>query len=218
MSAWLVKSLHPVIELVHYALWWVGCSNTYYVLGSILSKNAATTNSAGNRLRVATLVITAAVVVLLCALLLQDFSVTYVAAHSSTWQSPLYRAASMWAGNEGSWLVWCWLHSLVFLHVTQIIQHREISDLALRIQLLLWWYLLLYANPFLRNLPIAPFQGADLHPSLHTGSMLWHPPLLYLGHAALSAPGLYYAYAIRDTTCWSDKQWQRNADRWSLLA
>jgi cytochrome c-type biogenesis protein CcmF len=126
---------------------------------------------------------------LLYAFVQHDYSVAYVAQHSSNTLPLLLQAAALWAGHEGSTLLFLFFVStgstITFVILKKII--AELNPLFIKYSLLnatlLAWFIFIAANPFKRLLPFPPLDGNDLNPLLHDVSLSYHPPLLLLGTA-----------------------------------
>src|SRR5579859_874501 len=138
-------------------------------------------------------VLTAAMAVLEVAFLRNDFSFNTVAATSSRTTPELYRAAAVWASQEGSLLLWAWLMSLwsslaVFLTRRRM---REVAAYATAVMLGLSGFfvslMIFYANPFYTTKP-APGEGVGLDPLLRFPTMIIHPPMLYSGYTLCTIP------------------------------
>ena len=54
-------------------------------------------------------------------------------------------------------------------------------------------FMLFTSNPFARNLPNPPPDGADLNPLLQDFGLIIHPPMLYMGYVGFAVP---FAFAI----------------------
>src|SRR5512132_2300394 len=137
--------------------------------------------SAQNAL-VASFVSTAvAALVLLSALLRNDFSFEYVARTTSVALPTPYTISAFWGGQEGSLLLWL-LVLTGFGAAAVTLNRRWARDLIV-------WVVPVFvavASPFTTQ--PAPPDGAGMTPSLQNPYMLAHPPLLYLGYVGLSVP------------------------------
>lgn len=132
-----------------------------------------------------------AFVVLLICFLDDNFSVAAVAQHSSRLLPPGLKIAAVWAGHEGSLLLWI----VMLAGWSSLFAWRsgETDDalfpltLALLSVLMaaLLALLLTVSDPFARVFPPA-LAGRDLNPMLQHPGLILHPPLLYLGYGALS--------------------------------
>ena len=132
-----------------------------------------------------------------------DFSVSYVAAHTSRDLPIEYRISALWAGASGSLLLWLWLQVgmlvAVFFSTRSLKQDfcaraRIISNLVTVFFLLV---LVLDRNPFELS-EIIPADGAGLNPLLQHPAMVLHPPILFVGYAAFAVP---FAWASDRRDC-----------------
>ncbi|MBF0785353.1 heme lyase NrfEFG subunit NrfE [Muribacter muris] len=123
--------------------------------------------------------------------LTDDFSLSYVAAHSNSQLPAFFKFAATWGGHEGSMLFWLTALALwtgVFClfsgKIDRLFAHRTLAVLALIIfgfALFIVWV----SNPFERQFPPPP-QGRDLNPMLQDIGLIFHPPLLYLGYVGFA--------------------------------
>lgn len=158
--------------------------------------------------------------VLMVALLRDDFTVRYVAEHSMQASPTWVKVTSLWGALEGSILLWTWL----------LAGYTFILSLTLRRDALRPWALgamyasLLFfvgvcagvASPFT---PVAQVltDGRGPNPALQNHWMMAvHPVLLYLGFVGLSVP-FAYAVAALVTGRLSD-HWVTVTRRWTLVA
>ena len=141
----------------------------------------------------------AAFLALATAMLLDDFSVAFVAANSDSRLPLIYKVSAVWGGHEGSLLLWllilaAWLVGLIGSG------HAARFTLSLTLLIGLWvafaLYTLLTSSPFERLLPFPPTQGGDLNPLLQHPAMAIHPPLLYAGYTAFAIPWALSCQAI----------------------
>jgi cytochrome c-type biogenesis protein CcmF len=128
-----------------------------------------------------------------------DFSVAYVAQHSNTSLAFMYKISALWAGHEGSLLLWVLLlavwGSAAALSSRELplpLMARLFSVMAfINVGFLL--FILTVSNPFSRLLPHYPLDGLDLNPLLQDPGLVIHPPILYLGYVGFTVP---FAFAI----------------------
>lgn len=131
--------------------------------------------------------------VLLFLLLSRDFQVQYVYAHTSTYQPVLYVISALWAGQEGSLLLWLLLLCVITVIVLSQKPHWPTAlwpyALAALATIQAFFALILVAlqNPFVK-LAMTPLEGVGLLPALENPGMLIHPPVLFLGYALYSVP------------------------------
>jgi cytochrome c-type biogenesis protein CcmF len=162
-----------------------------------------------------------ATAILLQLLLSRDFQVQYVYAHTSSYQATPYVFSALWAGQEGSLLLWALLLSLVT--VVLILQKRYCPaalwayTLALLAAIEGFFALLLVTvqNPFLLW-PMRPAEGAGIAPLLENPAMVIHPPILFLGYATFAVP---FAVTMASLIAGQiEVGWLRWIRRWSLMA
>jgi len=159
---------------------------------------------------------------LMYAFVSNDFSVLYVAEHSSR-ELPLgYRLTAVWGGHEGSMLLWIliltlWSSAVVVFKrdlPQQFWQHILVVMAAISVGFLL--FILATSNPFIRLLPDYPDNGVDLMPLLQDPGFFIHPPILYMGYVGFVVP---FAFAL--AALWQgkvDPAWTRWVRPWALVA
>jgi cytochrome c-type biogenesis protein CcmF len=162
----------------------------------------------------------AALLVLAFALLAQyflahRFEYTYVAQYSSRALSPALTLAALWAGQEGSFLLWAMLGALV--GVALMLQPGRLTRTAMvlvcvaQLGLVL---LLLARSPFARS-AMPPVDGQGLNPLLEDPWMVAHPPVLFVGYAAMLVPAALAAAALLRNDA---REWNRMVWPWALFA
>ncbi len=156
------------------------------------------------------------------AFIQNDFSVTYVSAHSHTDLPLMYRISALWGGHEGSLLLWVLMLSAWGAAVAIFGKHLPKDAHALLLSILgllsvgFLAFIIFTSNPFLRELPIAPFNGQDLNPLLQDPALIIHPPLLYMGYVGFSVA---FAFALTALILGRlDHQWARWMRPWTLIA
>jgi cytochrome c-type biogenesis protein CcmF len=132
------------------------------------------------------------------AFLNNKFAFDIVANGSSTTTPTVYKAAAVWATQQGSLLLWIMLlsfwSSLVLFLTRQKV--REIAPYATGVLLGFCTFFtalcVFSANPF-QTSANPPTEGAGLDPLLRHTTMMIHPPMLYSGYTMLTIP---FAFAI----------------------
>lgn len=154
------------------------------------------------------------------ALLRDDFSVRYVAAHSMT-VSPLWvKVVTLWAALEGSILLWAWLLALYTFVVSLTVKRDALRPWVLASMFVSLLFFIgvnaTVASPFT---PVAnpPAQGAGPNPLLQNHWMMAvHPVLLYFGFVGLAVPFAYAVAAL--VTGRSGNAWIAQTRRWTVVA
>src|SRR5512133_981000 len=161
-----------------------------------------------------------AVVVLLTALARHDFSLTYVAQHTSR-ELPLgYTLTAFWGGQEGSLLLWLFVLCGYSVAAVLTARHagREVIAWVVPVLGLVGTFfallLVFVASPFATQ--VAPADGAGLNPSLQNPYMAIHPPMLYLGYVGLTVPFAFAMGALLARR--TDERWIVATRRWTLAA
>jgi cytochrome c-type biogenesis protein CcmF len=158
---------------------------------------------------------------LVYAFLNDDFSVLFVAQHSSSALPVFYKATAAWGGHEGSMLLWIAVLAVWTMAVAagSRSQPQEFASRVLGVLGIVSAgviaFALITSNPFTRLIP-APANGNDLNPLLQDPGMIFHPPTLYVGYVGMAVP---FAFAVAALlTGRLDKDWARWARPWTLVA
>ena len=169
------------------------------------------------------LCLSVAMTVLWIQLIRCDFSIRYVAEHTSLDLPLAYRISALWAGAAGSLLLWLWLQvgmlSTVFSSVQTAKQGfsayaRIISNI---VSVFFLMVLVLDKNPFFLS-EIIPADGAGLNPLLQHPAMVLHPPLLFVGYAAFAVPFAWAFACFKSSDEVRDPSLFKAARNWALTA
>ncbi|MCI1027798.1 heme lyase CcmF/NrfE family subunit [Pantoea dispersa] len=168
------------------------------------------------------LCIAAALLVLVHAFVVNDFTVGYVATNSNSLLPVYYRIAATWGAHEGSLLLWVLLLSTWTLAVA-IFSRGMPQDALARVLAVMGMinlgfllFIILTSNPFTRTLPNFPIDGRDLNPMLQDIGLIFHPPLLYMGYVGFSVA---FAFAIASLMAGRlDTAWARWSRPWTTAA
>lgn len=157
------------------------------------------------------------------ALVVRDFSVSYVAQVGSRATPLLYTVISLWGALEGSILLWAWVLSGYTAAVVYLNREQRGSLVPYATATLLgvgaFFYLLLLlpANPFGTVMPV-PLDGPGPNPLLQNHILMAvHPPLLYLGFVGLTVPFAFAVGALLSGRL-TDSSWIRITRRWTIAA
>ena len=157
------------------------------------------------------LLLTFCIGIILVCFLTENYSLAYVVSNYPATDSPLkplYEVSAVWAGRQGSLLLWTWLISIYAavvawkrMHVTD-----DLSSAALgvaEIVVALFTATLVFSdsnNPFMAT--AAQYLNDDgtlasavggMNPLLMHWAMILHPPATFLGYAGMTIP---FAYAM----------------------
>ena len=168
-----------------------------------------------------------------------QFQYNYVWAHSSRDLPFHFLFSASWEGQEGSFLLWIILNSLVGLALIRWAASRYMAPVMAVVAFCQACLLtmivglkfgaleigatpfstLAEANPdapiFRSNPDFVPADGTGLNDLLQNYWMVIHPPMLFVGFATMIAP---FAFAI--TALWKRRytQWVRPALPWTLVS
>ncbi len=164
---------------------------------------------------------TIAMAALMYSFLTRDFKVAYVAYYSNKSLPLLYTISAVWAGQEGSLLLWAWLLSIFSAIV--VIQNRKqnrilvpyLIVILIGVELFFVVLLTFVSSPFLL-LETIPADGFGLNPMLQNPGMVVHPPLLFLGYVGFTVP---FAFALSALiTGQLGDVWIRSTRRWTIVS
>jgi cytochrome c-type biogenesis protein CcmF len=160
--------------------------------------------------------VVSASVVLMMLLLQHRFDVAYVNSYSSLDLPFHYLLSTFWAGQEGSFLLWCFWGSLIGLVVWRSAKEQEAPVMIVYIATFIGTIAILCKqSPFKLLPPPAPQDGVGLNPLLQDAWMVIHPPVMFIGFASLSVP---FAFAI--AALWKKRWdgWVPRAIPWALVS
>ena len=159
--------------------------------------------------------------ILIYSFVSHDFSVEYVAKHSSLALPIYYRVTAVWGGHEGSLLLWVWILAAWVVAVGMFSRNLPEAMVARVLAVLgmvalgFIGFMLFTSNPFDRLFPI-PLDGSDLNPLLQDPGMIYHPPLLYMGYVGFAVS---FAFAIAALLAGRlDAAWARWSRPWTAVS
>ena len=190
-----------------------------------LKKNSFLIVSAQRAVYSVWVLLTVAAGLLIYSLLTGDFRLAYVAAHTDSSMSTIYKFTAWWGGQEGSLLLWSWLLA-TYSAVVVFMNRRKFRDMMPWVTSVLMttetFFLMLIASS------LSPFEvleagrgnvvegvGQGLNPLLQYWTMVIHPPMLYLGYVGFTVP---FAFAIGSLiTKQPGDAWIHTTRRWTLV-
>ena len=157
------------------------------------------------------------------ALLADRFDIAFVAQNSSLEQPWGFKVAALWAGQDGSLLLWAWMLSLLSSLVVLQNRHRHRSLMPWVIVVLMSNVIFFAGVAGFESNPFAPQPGGEvasdghgMNPLLQHLVMLIHPPVLYVGFVGFVVP---FAFALAALiTGELGQSWFRTTRRWTLTA
>jgi cytochrome c-type biogenesis protein CcmF len=177
--------------------------------------------SAHNAVYGVAILMTVASFTLLTAFMTNDFSIKYVAEHSSREMPNSLVAAAFYGGQAGSLLYWGWTLSLFSALVAWQQRRTDRTFMAyvhMTLAVVMAYFGLILgfvASPF-EKMPVTPANGLGLNPLLYDLGMLYHPPMLLAGYMAWTIP---FAFAVAALcTGRLDAAWIQSTRRYALVA
>ena len=126
----------------------------------------------------------------------KDYSNAYVAKNISNDLSFIYSIAALWAGQEGSLLLWSWILSLYTLTIRFSKPFKSLLPSSESVSLFIlsfFIFLIVFVESPFDTLDTIPLNGRGLNPILQNFYMAIHPLTLYIGYIALTIP---FAFAL----------------------
>jgi cytochrome c-type biogenesis protein CcmF len=137
-------------------------------------------------------------------ILTHQYQIKYVYQYTSNDLSLGLLFSTFWAGQEGSFLFWILLTAICgFVFMKKAGKYEIKSMVFLNVVLAIFLAILIKASPF-QTLPSTPPDGAGLNPLLQNFWMIIHPPILFVGYAAIVFPYILSLAAL----------WQKDYDGW----
>ncbi len=152
-----------------------------------------------------------------------QFQYEYVAGHSWRETSLPYKLAAIWAGQQGSFLLWACCSALFgLLTIRGAAQYRRTLVNVFSAFLLCLSSILTFETPF-GILPkmvqggtvYIPLNGLGLVPSLQNYWVVIHPPTIFLGFGSLT---VMFAYAVAAMVTGDVEGWVPKVRPWALLS
>jgi cytochrome c-type biogenesis protein CcmF len=161
-----------------------------------------------------------AVILLERALLARDMSYRYVAEHTSKDLPLHYAFTSLWAGQEGSLLLWLLILSaygsaFLFAYRKRLDPFYDAVAMVVASVMIFFTSLLTFVCSPFRILATPPPDGMGLNPLLQDPGMMIHPPILYTGYVGFIIP-FGFAIAVLLTNR-SGTRWIEEVRRWTLF-
>jgi cytochrome c-type biogenesis protein CcmF len=181
--------------------------------------------------------LTISIAIMIFAFFREDFTFYYVAQNHSPDISNLawlYKLSGLWAGREGSFLLWAWFISLFASWVAykRIETTDALSNMGLMVTNVV---LMLFSAAMLFSESNAPFKATPssyldpathkligeaaawgMNPLLQHWAMILHPPMLFIGYAGMTIP---FAFALAALIVDDgSKAWVDIVDRMTIFA
>ena len=153
----------------------------------------------------------ASFLILIYYFLTDNFTISYVYANSDRVMPLIYKLSAVWAGREGSLLLWSVL-SLMTASIFTTTSRKDYKSLKTTATLILASIFILGITLFVSNpfalLPFKPSDGVGMNPLLRTTEMIFHPTVVFLGYSLTAVPFALYLSGSRDRLAvWVKLSW-----------
>jgi len=155
-----------------------------------------------------------ATAVLLYGLLGHQFQYSYIARYSSRSLPLMYLVSALWAGQEGTFLLWAVLVSVMGLMFAKRLRDDSHAMAVVSAFSAFLYLLLILKSPFEFLTPV-PADGSGLNPLLQDPWMAIHPPILFIGYAATVFP---FALVVSGLIRRNYARWFASGFSWTLFA
>jgi cytochrome c-type biogenesis protein CcmF len=153
-----------------------------------------------------------------------DMTYSYVWDNSSRDLAPIYKLSGVWAGAQGSFLLWTWMMSAVLFWAVVLERKRKgpgskfqkLFQITIALNVLVYVLIMLNMDVFSATDSLSLFlhpDGAGMSLQLQTIEMATHPPVIFAAYASCTATfaaGLAWFVT-------SDKKWVSVSFLWSRL-
>ena len=165
------------------------------------------------------ILVTISIVSLAYLLITKDYDNLYVAKNTSNDLSVLYSFTALWAGQEGSLLLWSWILSIYVAIIAFSKSTNKLipttQNVALFVLAFFLFLIVFIESPF-QTLPQPLSNGRGLNPILQNIYMAIHPLTLYVGYIALTIPFAFSVASVLSKDGSDD--WVRIAKRWTYFS
>ena len=137
----------------------------------------------------------------------------YVSDYSSKDLGLFYKLSGLWAGRDGTLLIWTWSATLFMIleryYNKNNDEQKEFTTIICCVLIFSLSIIQLYINPFTRN-EITPEMGNGLNPLLLSPYMIVHPPIVFISYGMIV---LLYAAGMAHLIT-GQKNWNESIKRW----
>ncbi len=122
------------------------------------------------------------------------FEYAYVFNHTNSGLPAIYKVSSLWAGQEGSFLLWAFILCICGFF---IINKKQYSNKAVSIYsfiTLAVTIMCIVSCPFIKALPVSA-DGKGLNAALQNFWMVLHPPLVFISYSLMAMLFSYAGYS-----------------------
>lgn len=147
-----------------------------------------------------------------------NYHYSYVYQHTSSGLPTPYLVSALWSGQEGSFLLWSALGSLIgYIFWMEFIKNNTKGRAAFSIYTLINTGIIimtLLSKPF-EQLTSSPLDGIGLNAALQNPWMVVHPPLVFIGYSSMA---VIFALGISVKDGLLEKNQSLSMKKWTLIS
>jgi len=156
---------------------------------------------------------TASLILLIYFFYTTNLDYKYVSDYSSKDLNLFYKLSGLWAGRDGTLLIWVWSATLFMVlerkYNTNNDKQKELTTTICCLLIFSLSLIQLYINPFTKN-EITPEVGNGLNPLLLSPYMIVHPPIVFISYGMIV---LLYAAGMAHLIT-GEENWNESIKRW----
>lgn len=173
-------------------------------------------------------VLLAASAYLMYNILIHNYQFTYIWSYSNNFLPTHILFTTFFSGQEGSFLLWALLVAFFALFVRRYARKYGYEDLVMAffsLTLVFITFMIILKSPFSYiwnsfpdqgiNVGFTPPDGRGLNPILENFWNMIHPPILFIGYAAMTVP---FVFAIAALIKRDYQNWIKISAPWTLFA
>lgn len=147
-------------------------------------------------------------------ILTHQYQYSYVAHYSSNNLPLLYLISAFWAGQEGTFLLWALMVSVMGWVFLRTSKQRDGYAMSVVSAFSAFLYLLMIVKSPFETVANPLPDGSGLNPLLQNPWMVIHPPILFMGYAATVFP---FALVVSALARRNYDQWIARGFSWTLF-
>jgi cytochrome c-type biogenesis protein CcmF len=147
-----------------------------------------------------------------------NYHYSYVYQHTSSRLPALYLVSALWSGQEGSFLLWSAVGSLIGYKFWMEFKKANVKDsLAFSIYTFINTGIIIMtilSKPF-KELDYFPLDGTGLNAALQNPWMVIHPPLVFIGYSSMA---VIFALCVSAKGGFIKKHQSFSIKKWTLIS
>jgi len=117
---------------------------------------------------------------------LSKFEYQYVYSHTSRNTALIYKISALWSGQEGSFLLWALILSIIGFFVLLKKGQRASQTFGIYTAISFCIFLMCFITQPFAKMAVVPSDGLGLNDALKDPWMVIHPPLVFISYSAMA--------------------------------